>query len=243
MTCSVSEVNCIDQLMARSTNPPLLWGQNCRYAWNSTLNSPLTSSRDSSDARLCRDSGGRRGIRDYCCHVSGLSHAHWKSWVWCDNLGLTPCAGLKRGNGNCPSGKIEVALQNNEYRCKHGTADQSLSLRQGQWKKGQGCAKRLGRTKRVLTRVTNSMSRLVLPPLNFGDTRRQRWSSAINQCLALLLCKMHGFGAVVVSVRLMQIRLVPAILLQRSGTPLLVGADDTLRSPHKSCYLKTSPVI
>ena len=168
LTCSVSEVNYIDQLMARSTNAPLIRGQNCRYAWSSTFNTPLTSSRDSSDARLCRASGGRRGIRDYCCDVSDLSHAHWKSWAWCDNLGLTPCAGLKRGNGNCPSGKIEVALQNNEYRCKHGTADRSLSLRQGQWKKGEGCAQRLGRTKRVLTRVRTPCLVCLLPPLNLG---------------------------------------------------------------------------
>lgn len=34
--------------------------------------------------------------------MSDSSHAHWKNWAWCDNLGLTPYADLER------SGVMEI---------------------------------------------------------------------------------------------------------------------------------------
>ncbi|RYP62498.1 hypothetical protein DL769_007277 [Monosporascus sp. CRB-8-3] len=91
--------------------------------WSDKFNMPLTSSWDGSGAQVCRESDGHRGTRPYCCDVSDTSKAHWKNCAWYDNfaLGLTPFADREQCNGNCPAGKIKVALQKNEYSCKHGT--------------------------------------------------------------------------------------------------------------------------
>ncbi|WYZ41182.1 hypothetical protein EsH8_V_000077 [Colletotrichum jinshuiense] len=48
--------------------------------------------------------------------------AHWKNCQWYDNfaLGLTPYAGQKTCNANCPAGKIKVALEKDKFLCGGG---------------------------------------------------------------------------------------------------------------------------
>ncbi|KAH7142578.1 glycoside hydrolase superfamily [Dactylonectria estremocensis] len=93
-------------------------------SWSSTYNMPLFSSGDGSGAQVCRDSSGRRGRRPYCCDESDSSKAHWNNCQWYDNfaLGLTPYAGEKTCNANCPAGKIKIALDKYESLCDDGTS-------------------------------------------------------------------------------------------------------------------------
>ncbi|KAL6401100.1 hypothetical protein AUP68_16824 [Ilyonectria robusta] len=92
--------------------------------WSSTYNMPLFSSGDGSGAQVCRDSSGTRRSRPYCCDESDSSNAHWKNCQWYDNfaLGLTPYAGEKTCNANCPAGKIKIALDHYESLCGDGTS-------------------------------------------------------------------------------------------------------------------------
>lgn len=92
--------------------------------WSSTYNMPLFSSGDGSGAQVCRDSSGRRASRPYCCDESDSSKPRWKNCQWYDNfaLGLTPYAGEKTCNANCPAGKIKIALDQYESLCGDGTA-------------------------------------------------------------------------------------------------------------------------
>ncbi|KAJ4103989.1 hypothetical protein NW760_010664 [Fusarium oxysporum] len=91
--------------------------------WSSTFNTLLTSSWDGSGAQDCRDSKGKRGTRPLCGDESDSSKAHFINCQWTDNfdLGLTSIADREQCSGNCPLGKIKVALEENEDMCKHGT--------------------------------------------------------------------------------------------------------------------------
>lgn len=92
-------------------------------SWSKRFSTAIVSSWDGSGSQVCRDSDGRRGLRDYCCDVSDTNKAHWNKCAWYDNfaLGLTPYADFEQCNGNCPAGKIKVALEKNEHMCKYGT--------------------------------------------------------------------------------------------------------------------------
>ncbi|KAI8402663.1 hypothetical protein FOFC_17979 [Fusarium oxysporum] len=78
---------------------------------------------DGSGAQDCRDSKGEKGMRPLCGVESDLSKAHFINCQWIDNfdLGLTSIADREQCSGNCPLGKIKVALEENEDMCKHGT--------------------------------------------------------------------------------------------------------------------------
>ncbi|WKT52499.1 Glycoside hydrolase family 18, catalytic domain [Fusarium oxysporum f. sp. vasinfectum] len=91
--------------------------------WSSTFNTLPTSSWDGSGAQDCRDSKGKRGTRPLCGDESDSSKAHFINCQWTDNfdLGLTSIADREQCSGNCPLGKIKVALEENEDMCKHGT--------------------------------------------------------------------------------------------------------------------------
>ncbi|KAJ4178860.1 hypothetical protein NW755_012882 [Fusarium falciforme] len=91
--------------------------------WSSTFNMPLTSSWDGSGAQVCRDSKGKRGTRPLCGDESDPSKAHFTNCEWADNfnLGLTDIADRSQCNGNCPSGKVKVALEVNKNMCRKGT--------------------------------------------------------------------------------------------------------------------------
>ncbi|KAF4949938.1 hypothetical protein FGADI_8539 [Fusarium gaditjirri] len=91
--------------------------------WSSTFNTLLTFSQDGSGAQKCWDSKGKRGPRPICGDESDSSKAHFTNCQWTDNfdLGLTDIADREQCNGNCPEGKIKVALEENKEMCKHGT--------------------------------------------------------------------------------------------------------------------------
>ncbi|EEU38421.1 uncharacterized protein NECHADRAFT_88725 [Fusarium vanettenii 77-13-4] len=91
--------------------------------WSPTFNMPLTSSWDGSGAQVCKDSKGKRGTRPLCGDESDPSKPHFTNCEWVDkfNLGLTDIADRSECNGNCPSGKVKVALQVQENMCRKGT--------------------------------------------------------------------------------------------------------------------------
>ncbi|KAK2688336.1 hypothetical protein QWA68_013029, partial [Fusarium oxysporum] len=97
-----------------------------QYKWYGKVNDCATELGakiwDGSGAQDCRDSKGKKGMRPLCGVESDLSKAHFINCQWIDNfdLGLTSIADREQCSGNCPLGKIKVALEN-EDMCKHGT--------------------------------------------------------------------------------------------------------------------------
>lgn len=83
---------------------------------------PLVSSWGGSGDQLCLDSNGKEPKTAHHSDEPDPNKANLSECSWYDSfdLGLTNIVDREECNGNCPSGKIKIALEQNQSQCKKG---------------------------------------------------------------------------------------------------------------------------
>ncbi|KAM5345867.1 hypothetical protein ACJ41O_011728 [Fusarium nematophilum] len=92
--------------------------------WSSKFDTPLTSSWSGSGAQVCYDSDGKKGRRPLCEDTRDETKPHFQNCEWSDdfNLGRTDIVSEGQCSGDCPSGKVKVALNTENNMCGKGTS-------------------------------------------------------------------------------------------------------------------------
>ncbi|KAH7466282.1 hypothetical protein FOMA001_g16741 [Fusarium oxysporum f. sp. matthiolae] len=92
--------------------------------WDATYDSLLVESWDGSGDQTCYDRNGHRGERSLCENTRDEDNPHFSNCYWSDdyNLGVTETVTTGTCRSSCPDGKVKVALNSKNNKCRKGTS-------------------------------------------------------------------------------------------------------------------------